>query len=202
MMDTTAFYKLSYGLFVLSAKDGDKDNACIVNTVIQISDNPKTIAVAINKGNYTHDMIKKTGIFNASVIDESAPFAVFEKYGFVSGRDKDKFTEEDLKNRTQNGLVYVKDNVCAVFSAKVIAEQDCFTHTLFIAEVTDCTVTSDTSPMTYAYYFANVKPKPETPKKKGWVCKICGYVHEGEELPADFICPLCKHPAEDFEPLS
>ncbi len=202
MMDTTAFYKLSYGLFVLSAKDGDKDNACIVNTVIQISDNPKTIAVAINKGNYTHDMIKKTGIFNASVIDESAPFAVFEKYGFVSGRDKDKFTEEDLKNRTQNGLVYVKDNVCAVFSAKVIAEQDCFTHTLFIAEVTESTVISDTAPMTYAYYFANVKPKPQAQKKKGWVCKICGYVYEGETLPADFICPLCKHPAEDFEPLS
>ncbi len=200
MIDNTAFYKLSYGLFVLSAKDGDKDNACIVNTVIQISDNPKTIAVAVNKTNYTHDMIKKTGVFNASVIDESAPFSVFEKYGFSSGRNTDKFTPTDLENRTSNGLVYVKDNVCAVFSAKVIAEQDCSTHTLFIAQVEECEVIADTAPMTYAYYFANVKPKPQA-KKKGWVCKICGYVYEGEELPPDFVCPLCKHGAEDFEPL-
>ena len=201
MIDNTAFYKLSYGLFVLSAKDGAKDNACIVNTVIQISDSPKTIAVAINKNNYTHDMVKKTGVFNASVIDESAPFSVFEKYGFKSGRDTDKFTLSDLENRASNGIVYEKDNVCAVFSAKVIATQDCSTHTLFIAEVTESSVLSDIAPMTYAYYFANVKPKPQTQKKNGWVCKICGYVYEGETLPADFTCPLCKHGADDFEPL-
>ncbi len=202
LIDKTAMFKLQYGLFVLTAKDGEKDNGCIINTVQQVTDSPKRISVTVNKANFTHDMIKNTGVFNISVLSTDAPFKVFEHFGFTSGKDTDKFAGADIV-RTSNEISYVPENTNAVMSGKVISEVDCGTHTLFIADVTEATVLSATPSMTYEYYFANVKPKPEAPAedKKGYVCKICGYVYEGEELPADFICPLCKHGAEDFEKL-
>lgn len=199
LIDNNAMFKLSYGLFVLSAKDGGKDNGCIINTAIQVTDSPKRISVTVNKNNLTHDMIHRSGLLNLSVLSTDATFATIEKYGFASGREVEKFTENAA--RTQNGVAYVTDGVCAVLSAKVIAETDCGTHTTFLAEVTEAHVLSEMPAMTYAYYFEHVKPKPslsDTPKT-GYICKICGYVYEGETLPPDFICPLCKHGAEDFE---
>ena len=199
LIDNNALFKLSYGLFVLSAKDGGKDNGCIINTAIQVTDSPKRISVTVNKNNLTHDMIHASGLLNLSVLSTDATFATIEKYGFVSGREVQKFAEN--APRTQSGVAYVTDGVCAVLSAKVIAETDCGTHTTFLAEVTEAHVLSDAPAMTYAYYFEHVKPKPtfsDTPKT-GYICKICGYVYEGETLPPDFICPLCKHGAEDFE---
>lgn len=200
-IENEALFSLSYGLYLLSAKDGDKDNACIINTAMQVTDVPKRITVAVNKANYTHDMIMKTGEFNVTCLTVKTPFSVFEKFGFVSGKDVDKF-EGMTEERTENGLRYVSDTANAVISGKVIATEDCGTHTMFIAEVTEAKKLSGDKSLTYDYYFENVKPKPITAeKKKGYVCTICGYVYEGDELPADFICPLCKHGAEDFEPI-
>ena len=195
-MDNKALFKLSYGLFVLTAREGEKDNGCIINTAIQLTGSPCRISIAVNKSNYTHDMVLRTGVFNVSVLTEEATFWVFRHYGFQSGRDTDKFAGIP-ENRTENGLRYIDGCTNAVLSGKVVQTVDCGTHTLFIAEVTDAKVLSNDNSVTYQYYFDNIKPKPE--KKKGWVCKICGYVYEGEELPADFVCPLCKHGAEDFE---
>ena len=201
-VDPTAMFKLSYGLFVLSARDGKRDNGCIINTVQQVTDTPKRISIAVNKANLTHDMIKSTGVFNVSVLSQDAPFKTFQQYGFQSGRDADKFAGQPVA-RTANGLVYLTENTNAVLSAKVIETVEYETHTVFFADVTEAKVLSDVPSMTYDYYFAHVKPKPQPVQadKKGWVCKICGYVYEGEELPADFVCPLCKHGPEDFEPL-
>ena len=195
-MDNKALFKLSYGLFVLTAREGEKDNGCIINTAIQLTGSPCRISIAVNKSNYTHDMVLRTGVFNVSVLTEEATFWVFRHYGFQSGRDTDKFAGIP-ENRTENGLRYIDGCTNAVLSGKVVQTVDCGTHTLFIAEVTDAKVLSNDKSVTYQYYFDHIKPKPE--KKKRWVCKICGYVYEGEELPADFVCPLCKHGAEDFE---
>ncbi|MDD3429766.1 MAG: flavin reductase [Oscillospiraceae bacterium] len=202
-IDASAMFKLSYGLFMLSAKDGAKDNGCIINTVTQVTDSPKQIAVAVNKKNYTHDMIVKTGMLNISVLSEEAPFKVFEHFGFQSGRDVNKFENCETQLRTQNGLLYLPQYANAVISGKVVSMQDLGTHTLFITEVTEAHILSDVPSATYAYYFANIKPKPQpaAQEKKGFVSKICGYVYEGDTLPEDYICPLCKHGAEDFEPL-
>ncbi len=200
MIDNTALFKLSYGLFVLTAKDGDKDNGCIINTAMQVTDSPKRISVTVNKQNYTHDMIVKTGKFNISVLTENTSFDVFKHFGFAGGRDTDKFIGEPL--RTENGIAYVGGYSNAVMSGEVVSTLDCGSHTVFIAEVTEAMVLSDERSATYEYYFANIKPKPQATKKKGYVCKICGYVYEGEELPSDFICPLCKHGADDFEPIN
>lgn len=202
-VEPNAMFKLSYGLFVLSAKDGAKDNGCIINTVMQVTDSPKRIAIAVNKQNCTHDMIEKTGEFNVSVLTQEAPFKVYEHFGFQSGRDVNKFADCETEARTENGILYVPKYSNAVISGKVIATEDCGTHTIFTAEVTEAHVLSEVPSVTYAYYFANVKPKPQplAADKKGFICKICGYVYEGDTLPADFICPLCKHGAEDFEPL-
>lgn len=201
LVDPTAMFKLSYGLFVLTAKDGDKDNGCIINTVMQVTDVTKRIAIAVNKANYTHDMIKKTGVFNVSVLTTDAPFKLFQHFGFQSGRDADKFADF-AESRTANGLRYVPEYSNAVISGKVIEEHEYDTHTLFIAEVTEAAVLSNTPSVTYQYYFDHIKPQPQpTTDKKGYVCKICGYIYEGETLPDDFICPLCKHGAEDFEKL-
>ncbi len=194
-------FKLSYGLFVLSARDGEKDNGCIINTVMQITDTPLQIAVGINKTNYTYEMIEKTGMFNVSVLTEAVPFSVFEDFGFKSGRTEDKFSAFNNKERSENGIFYLTKYTNAFISAKVVKTLDCGTHMMLIAEVTDAKTLSDAPSVTYDYYFKNIKPKPEA-KKKGYVCKICGYVYEGETLPDDYICPLCKHPASDFEPLS
>ena len=194
-------FKLSYGLFVLTAKDGEKDNGCIINTVTQLTDTPKRITIAVNKKNATHDMIKKTGEFNVSVLSTDVPFSVFEHFGFQSGRDVDKFAGYEGVERSANGLYYLTEAVNAVISAKVVETKDYDTHTLFVAEVTEARVISDVPSVTYQYYFDHIKPQPQPmdEKKVGWVCKICGYVYEGEVLPEDYICPLCKHGAEDFE---
>ena len=201
-VDPNAMFKLSYGLFVLSANDGSKDNGCIINTVMQVTDVKKRIAIAVNKANYTHDMIKKTGEFNVSVLTTDVPFKVFQQFGFQSGRDVDKFAQDGAVARTANGLRYIPEYSNAVISGKVTEEYDYDTHTLFVADVTEAAVLSNITSVTYQYYFDHIKPQPQPmTDKKGYVCKICGFIYEGEELPADYICPLCKHGAEDFEKL-
>ena len=200
-LDGKAMFKLSYGLFVLTARDGAKDNGCIINTAAQLTSSPMRISITVNKANYTHEMIQKTGVFNVSVLSESTPFSVFQQYGFQSGRTADKLSGKEP--RTENGVAYLAEHANAVISGKVISTVDCGTHTLFIADVTEAHVLSREASATYAYYFEHIKPKPQpaAEKKKGYVCKICGYVYEGETLPPDFVCPLCKHGADDFEPL-
>ena len=203
MIEKTAMYKLTYGLFVLTTTDGEKQNGCIVNTVSMITDNPKRITVYVNKANYSEELLRKTGVFNVSVLTESAPFDIFKRFGFASGRDTDKFDGIAVE-KSENGLYYLPNHTNAVLSAKVVDCYDYGTHTLFVAEVTEGKTLSDEKSVTYEYYQSNIKPRPEaaakTDKEK-WVCKICGYTHEGE-LPQDFICPWCKHPAEDFEKIS
>ncbi len=199
-IDNTAIFSLSYGLFVLTAKT-QKDNGCIINTVQQVTQNPLRISVTVNKENYTHDMIMESKEFNVSVLTESVPFSVFERFGFTSGRDTDKFDGFTNVATTQNGILYLTENTNAVISGKVIQTVDLGTHTLFIADVNEAIKLNDEKSVTYQYYFDNIKPKPQAEKKKGYVCKICGYVYEGDTLPDNFICPLCKHGAEDFEPL-
>ncbi len=198
-IENNSMFKLTYGLFVLTAK-GEKDNGCIVNTVQQLTQEPLKISVAVNKANYTHDIIAKTGEFNVSILSENVPFEVFERFGFHSGRDTDKLSDCEYLSETENKIKYITKYANAVISGKVIESIDCGTHTLFIASVSEARILSDEPSVTYQYYFDNIKPKPEV-KKKGFVCKICGYVYEGETLPDDFVCPLCKHPASDFEPL-
>ncbi|MDO4323584.1 MAG: flavin reductase [Lachnospiraceae bacterium] len=201
-VDPIAMFKLSYGLFVLTAKDGDKDNGCIINTVMQVTDVKKRIAIAVNKANYTHDMIKKTGEFNVSVLTKEAPFKLFQQFGFQSGRDADKFAGSTDLVRTANDVVYVPEYANAVISGKVTEEYEYDTHTLFVADVTEAAVLSNVPSVTYQYYFDHIKPQPQpTTDKKGFVCKICGFIYEGETLPEDYICPLCKHGASDFEKL-
>ena len=207
MIQNEAMFKFSYGLFVLTAKDGEKDNGCIINTAAQLTDNPKRISIAVNKANYTHDMILKTGVFNVSVLSEKAVFDTFKRFGFASGRDTDKFDGFlDSCRRSENGLYYVTEGTNAFISAKVIDAHDYGSHTLFVAEVTEAQVLNADPSVTYAYYFEHIKPKPQpkaeepaAEKKVVWVCKICGYVYEGDPIPEDYICPLCKHPASDFE---
>ena len=200
-VEPNAMFSLSYGLFVLTAREGAKDNGCIINTVTQLTDSPKRISICVNKANYTCEMIRRTGAFNVSVLSNDAPFAMFRHYGFQSGRDTDKFAGVSGMARAVNGIYYVPYCTNAFLSGKVVQEIEFETHFLFIAEVTEARVLDSVPSMTYAYYFANVKPKPQKPaeKKPCWVCKICGWVYEGEELPPDIICPLCKHGAADFE---
>lgn len=198
-MDNTAFFKLSYGLFVVTAHEGDKDNGCITNTVVQQTTTPNRISVTINKNNLTHDMILRTGVFNVSVLSEDSSFDTFKHWGFQSGKDVDK-TVGITFYRLENGVIYIVEGVNAVLSAKVEQAIDLGTHTLFIAEVTDAFSTDETPSATYAYYHKRIKPAPQQPKKRGWVCIICGYIYEGETLPDDFVCPICKHPASDFKP--
>ncbi len=197
-MDNTAFFKLSYGLFVVTAHEGDKDNGCITNTVVQQTTTPNRISVTINKNNYTHDMIKRTGVFNVSVLSEKAKFETFKHWGFQSGKDIDK-TVGITYFRLENGVIYIVDGVNAVMCAKVEQEVDLGTHTMFIAEVTDAFSTEEDPSATYAFYHKSIKPAPQQAKKKGWICTVCGYIYEGEVLPEDFICPTCKHPASDFK---
>ncbi len=200
-IDPVAFNKLSYGLFVLTARDGDQLNGCIINTAQMLTDNPKRITIAVNKANLTHDMILKTGEFNVSVLTESVPMSVFEHFGFQSGRNTHKFISFEDFEMAQNGIPYITAHTNAFFSAKVVAAADNGTHTLFTAEVTQAEVLGSEPSVTYAYYFAHIKPKkkPVETQKAGWVCKICGCVYEGDELPADYECPICKHGPEDFE---
>lgn len=203
-MDMKAMYKLSYGLFVLTAKRGEKDNGCITNTAIQVTSEPNRISIAVNKANYTHDMVLETWKFNVSIISEKADFDLFKHFGFQSGRDVDKFADFTDCARAENGIFYITKGTNAVISAEVEQSIDLGSHTLFIAKVTDLMVLDAASSATYEYYQNNIKPKPQavgtTPTGQTiWRCRICGYEYVGEELPEDFICPLCKHPASDFE---
>ena len=199
--DLTALFNIGYGLYVITSNDGKKDNGLIVNTVTQVTNTPNRIAVTINKENYSHHIIKQTGIMNINSLSVDAPFSVFENFGFKSGRNTDKFKEEE-QLRSDNGLIFLRRYINSFMSLKVEQYIDLDTHGMFICSVTEARVISDAETMTYTYYQKNVKPKPETEGKKGFVCKICGYVYEGDTLPEDFVCPLCKHGAADFEPIS
>ncbi|MBP5287387.1 MAG: flavin reductase [Elusimicrobiales bacterium] len=199
--DLNALFKIGYGLYVITSNDGRKDNGMIVNAVSQVTNTPNRVAVTINKDNYTHHVVKNTGKMNLCCLSEEAPFAVFERFGFVSGRNKDKFAGEENLLRSDNGLVFLSKYINSFMSLDVEQYVDLGTHGMFICSVSEARVISDRPTMTYDYYFANVKPKPQTEGKKGWVCKICGYVYEGENLPEDFVCPLCKHGPADFEPV-
>lgn len=196
--DLSALFHIGYGLYVVTSNDGKKDNGLIVNTVTQVTNTPNRVAVTINKENYSHHIIKQTGKMNINCLTEDAPFAVFEKFGFASGRNVDKFADcEPL--RSDNGLVFLPRHINAFMSLKVEQYVDLDTHGMFICSVTEARVLSDKNTMTYTYYLDHVKPKPETEGKTGYVCKICGWVYEGAELPEDIVCPLCKHGAADFE---
>ena len=207
-MDNKVMYSLSYGLFVLSARRDGKDNGCITNTAIQVTTTPNRIVCAINKSNYTHDMVKETGRFTLSILSEEANFELFKRFGFQSGRDADKFAGfEQHVQKDADGIPYVTQGTNAWLSCRVVSATDLGTHTLFLADVLDGGTLSSAPSATYSYYQAHIKPKPGAAApapsaQKRWVCKVCGYVYEGDELPADFICPWCKHPASDFEPLA
>ena len=195
-------YKLTYGLFVLTSGRDGKDSGCIINTAGQVTSEPNRISIAVNKANFTHDLVKDSGKFNLSILSEKASFDTFRHFGFQSGREVDKFAGYTDCERSQNGLYYVTAGTNAYISATVEQAVDLGSHTLFIAAVDDMEVLSDEPSASYAYYQSSIKPKPEKPVSGGktvWRCSVCGYIYEGEELPVDFICPLCKHPASDFE---
>ena len=198
--DLTALFRIGYGLYVVTSNDGTKDNGLIVNTVSQVTDNPNRVAVCINKQNYSHHVIKQTGIMNVNCLSVDAPFSVFQNFGFRSGRNADKFAGEKIV-RSDNGLVFLTKYINAFMSLKVEQYLDLDTHGMFICSVEEARVMSDRDTMTYTYYQNIVKPKPQTEGKKGFVCKVCGYIYEGDVLPDDFVCPLCKHGAADFEPI-
>ncbi len=197
-IDPKALFKLGYGLYVVTTNDGVKDNGLILNTVMQVTSNPDRIAIAINKSNYSHDVVRKSGKMTVNCLTESAPFQVFQTFGFQSGRNVDKLAGQTF-TRGENGLAILSEHINAVIELAVEQYSDLGSHGLFICGITASQTVSDAPSMTYAYYHANVKPKPPKAEKTGYVCKICGYVYEGDTLPADFVCPLCKHGAADFE---
>ena len=210
-LDQKALYKLTYGLFVLTAKEGDKDNGCIINTAQMLTSEPTRVVVFVNKSNYTEGMIARTGVFNVSILQRDVPFALFKHFGFQSGKDVDKFAGR-VYPRSENGLYYIYEKSNAYLSCKVVGQHDYGTYTLFVGEVVEGKVLSDKGSISYEQYLTEVKPqrkpapapaqeKSEAPKTEKWVCKVCGYEHEGP-LPDDFICPWCKHPASDFERVS
>jgi len=198
--DLTALFNIGYGLYVVTCNDGNKDNGLIVNTVTQVTNTPNRIAVTINKENYSHHVIKQTGIMNVNCLDVTAPFSVFQTFGFQSGRTADKFANMQ-PFYSDNGLAFLPRYINSFLSLKVESYVDLDTHGMFICSVTEARVIGTAETMTYSYYQNNVKPKPETEGKKGFVCKVCGWVYEGETLPDDIVCPLCKHGAADFEPI-
>ena len=202
-MDKKALYKLTYGLFVLTSEAGGRESGCIINTAGQVTSEPNRISIAVNKANFTHDLVKEGGRFNVSILSEDASFDTFQHFGFQSGRETDKFGGYAHCKRADNGLYYVTTGTNAYLSATVEQTIDLGSHTLFIAGVDGMEVLSDVPSATYAYYQAHIKPQPQQSAapagKTVWRCKVCGYEYVGEELPADFICPLCKHPASDFE---
>lgn len=196
-MNKDVMFKISYGLYVLTAKENDKHNGCIINTLQQITDSPLRVSITVNKANHTHDMIMRTGEFNVSIISEKASFDMFKHFGFQSGRDVDKFADYPM-GTAENGLAYILNGVNGYISGKVTSFLDLGTHTMFIADVAGGEVLNDDASATYDYYHKNIKNVPAA-EAKGWVCKICGYVHEDSVLPEDFVCPWCKHGAADFE---
>ena len=202
-MDNKALYNISYGLFLLGTNASGKINACITNTCIQVASDPVRIAISVLNQNYTCDLIKESGVFCLSVLDKTAGFDLFKRFGYQSGRNVDKFADFAYKT-DMNGCPYLTEHACSVFTCKVLSKTDLGTHTLFVAEIQNAEVTSPDEPMTYAYYQSNVKPKVKVESSKkiiGWKCKICGYEYMNPELPSDYTCPLCGHPAEDFEPI-
>ncbi|MGI5963293.1 MAG: flavin reductase [Lawsonibacter sp.] len=204
MKNSSAMYALSYGLFVLTAHQEGKDNGCIINTATQVTTQPNRITIAVNKANYTHDMVLATGQFTLSILSQEAPFSLFQRFGFQSGRDTDKFADFSAHvQRGENGILRVTQGVCAWLSCRVVSTLDLGTHTLFLADVEDGDRINNIPSVTYAYYQDNIKPKPQAASapstQKRWVCIVCGYIYEGEFLPDDFICPWCKHPASDFQ---
>ncbi len=200
-IDPKVLFNIGYGLYAVMSSDGKKDNALIVNTVCQLTSEPLLVAVAINKANYSHDIIKESGKMNVCPLSEDAPFSLFEKFGMQSGRDKNKLEGVKIQ-RAENSVAYPEEYVNSFFSLEVKSYIDVGTHGLFICAVTQTKTLSDKPTMTYTYYQQNVKPKPQTDVKKGFVCSICGYVHKSDTLPEDFVCPLCLHPASDFTPLA
>jgi flavin reductase (DIM6/NTAB) family NADH-FMN oxidoreductase RutF len=200
-MDKTALFKIGYGLYLVTTRDGEKDNGVILNSVMQITDAPNRIAVCINRANLSCETVKKTGIMNVCPLSEKTPFSFFENFGMKSGRDADKFEGTEIK-RTENGLAYEEKYSNAVISLKVENSVEFESHVMFICTIEEAQNLSDDSTATYDYYHKNIKPKPNAQAKKGYVCTICGFVYEGESLPEDYVCPLCLHGAEYFEPLS
>lgn len=201
-MNPATMFKLTYGLFVLSSCADGRDSGCIINTAGQVTAEPNRISIAVNKANFTHELILRSGRFNLSIVSEEASFALFQRFGFQSGRTVDKFSGYSACQRAQNGLYYVTQGTNGYISATVEQTIDLGSHTLFIAKVDDMEVLSDAPSATYAYYHAHIKPKPVQPQadqKTVWRCTVCGYIYEGETLPEGFICPICKHPASDFE---
>jgi len=199
--DMTALFRIGYGLYVVTSHDGKKDNGLIVNAVTQLTDSPNRVAVTINKQNYSHHVIKQSGKMNVNCLSEAAPFKVFERFGFQSGRNTDKF-EGASPVRSDNGLIVLPHFINACMSLQVEQYLDLGSHGMFICSVTEARVMSDKPTMSYDYYQHNVKPKPQTEGKKGYVCRICGYIYEGDTLPEDYVCPLCKHGVADFEPIA
>ncbi len=203
-MNTKAMHKLSYGLFVLTANENGKDNGCIINTAVQAASEPNQLSICVNKSNYTHDMIFRTGEFNVSTINQNADFELFKHFGFQSGKNTNKFENFSDFKRSKNGIAYITEGINSYISVKVNKTVDLGSHTMFIGEITDMDVLNDVPSATYEYYLNNIKPKPEAVGTTNdgqtvWRCTICGYEYVGEELPDDFVCPLCKHPASDFE---
>lgn len=197
-MDSKALFNIGYGLYVLTAKHGDKNNGCIINTVMQVTSTPVVIVVGVNKQNFTHDMILKTKEFNISVLTENTPFNIFKHFGFQSGRTVDKFSNYEDKLISENGIMYLSKFTNSYLSCKVMEVIDFGTHSLFKAEVIDAKSINNDETVTYTYYQKHIKPKPQAVDKTGWRCNICGYIYEGEILPPDFVCPICKHGAADF----
>ena len=198
-MNTSALFKIGYGLYILTAREGKKDNGCIVNSIMQVTSEPLQIAVCVNKSNYTCEMIQRTRKFNVSVLSEEAGFDIFKNFGYQCGKNVDKFANFHDVKRSPNEVLYVTKNTNAFMSAFVQQEVDLGTHIMFIAQLVAAEVLSEKPTVTYDFYQKNIKPKPETTSVKGWRCKICGYIYESENLPSDFICPICKHGAVDFE---
>ena len=200
-MDNNALFKLTYGLFLLTSWEGGRDNGCIINTAMQVASNPTRISIAVQKTNLTHDMILRTGICNISSISKTADFELFQRFGMQSGRDTDKLADFNGVSRSENGLIYLTEHSNMYISAKVTERFDLGSHTLFIAEITDAQVLSEEESCSYAYYQSDIKAKPMAKtEKRSWTCSVCGYVYEGDEIPADFECPLCHHGKEDFVP--
>lgn len=204
-MDNNTMFRLTYGLFILTASEEGKDNGCIINTAGQVTSTPNQISITVNKENLTHDMILKTRKFNLSILSETADFELFKRFGFQSGREADKFAGLAEKRKSPNEIYYITKGTNGYISAYVHQTLDLGTHTMFIAEVVGMEVLSEVPSTTYTYYQNHIKPKPETKPESGktiWRCKVCGYEYVGEELPADFVCPICKHPVSDFEKVS
>ena len=198
-MDSNALFKVGYGLYVLTVNEGGKDNGCIINTVMQVTSEPPQIAITVNKQNYTCEMVQRTKKFNISILSEKSGFEIFKRFGYQSGKDVNKFADFEEVKRSPNGVFYITQNTNTYLSAYVKQEIDLGTHVLFIAQLVAAEILSDEPTVTYDYYQKNIKPKPQETVKHGWRCKICGFVYEGENLPDEYICPICKHGAADFE---